>query len=180
MTEQTESGVDQEKSKASSRAETRRDLNALIAERLFGFLWYRSHDAGVTERWLGLPSLAGGPWDRADGSEPISAERMERSIGDGFTRNIQGGWQVVVEMRRRGYWVDIQSSGLDPELWKITIQKSYASKSEAATKKITEAGWSVAEPVCLAALRALELVVDPSRSTPKKDVLCPAFRPVKE
>lgn len=81
----------------------------------------------------------------------------ERRIVPFYSTSIEDAWKVVEKMREdHGFWVDLQSSGLDPKLWKVTMHKSHPAHLP-APRKVVEASFSAPEAICLAALKSVSV-----------------------
>lgn len=93
-----------------------RELDALIAEKVFGWTAERRSDASMREVSLLAPGIAGKPWRF---TQYLNESGTSRELGDfgppHYSTDIAAAWEVVARMK--GYLVLKQTGYRVPDFW---------------------------------------------------------------
>lgn len=150
-----------------------RELDALIAEKVMGFLWHKwtpemDQDAAADLRGHRFLKPADtiqkfrdggwevGPWVLASIDDPIYVGCDNQEIPN-YTTDIAAAWLVVGELARRGYWLSLKSPFETDNAWSAGFTPHGMSGWNG---RPDFAGFALTAPlaICLAALKAVAAV----------------------
>lgn len=135
------------------RPPTMRDLDALIAEKVMGYVWSRSETAPAG--WAGPNGDLLAPWrwlvrSGSRGYVPVigGESRFIDNLRH-FSTDIRAAWEVVELLNRKGRWPQIQYGPNEDgfESWHVELVNPCDVKIAAETAPLA---------ICLAALKAVE------------------------
>lgn len=120
-----------------SELQAGRELDAMIAEKVMGWAPVLHYGERGTGYWAPSGCESDGAWV-TDGDVPF------------YSADMAAAWEVVEEMARRGWKVDVQSRC--PPRWAVHVNFALP-----ITGRVFERSDSAPHAICLAALKALEV-----------------------
>lgn len=140
-----------------------RELDALVAEKMMGYVWRKSNRSG--KRCICRPDRCPDWFDSpADGTEPLVSDWDSYPFTPAYSTDIAAAWEVVERLLVRRMYPDLVSSNY-PVVWTCEVD-SY-SDPEAATDPWPVKSCADTAPlaICRAALQAVRARAD-SEPTP--------------